>query len=244
MQKKKLNIKIGAALMETMLVLSIIGIVFILCIGVFFADLKKNQTAVKIKSVYSLLTQAFNASIAKNGSPYDWDVSDNFSETVSNDVFESYLKPQLIILKDCKNSTSEKCDFSFKELNGDEKSLNSTWTRFYLNNGMFIAMQAMVNPMYKVLYFYVDTNGKKHLNVVARDIFMFEYWIQNDENPSYVGRFFPYGHEYSRKELISDNNENNCNSTKNGNYCSSLIFQDDWKIKLEYPWAKARYGVK
>ena len=236
--------KRGNTLSESLIALAIIGVVFTIALGTMIADFNKDQTAVRLKSIYSILNQAFNASIAKNGSPADWYVPETLNDRVSNDLFETYLKPQFIVLRDCKTSTTEQCNYVFKELDGTEKSLNSTWTRFYLNNGMFIGMQAISNERYKVLYIYVDTNGKKRLNVVARDIFLFEYWLQNDENPSYVGQLFPYGHEYTREELISGNNPNNCNSSKNGNYCSALIMKDNWEIKLGYPWAQARYAVK
>ncbi len=236
--------KRGNTLSETLIALAIVGVVFTVALGTMIADFNKNQVSVKLKIVYSTLSQAFNAAVAKNGAPVNWNIPDEFNERVSNDVFETYLKPQLIILKDCKNSVSDQCDYIFKDLSGTEISLNSTWTRFYLNNGMFVAMQAITNPTQKVLYFYVDTNGKKRLNVVGRDIFLFEYWLQNDDKPSDAGQLFTYGHEYSREELISTGNENNCNSSKNGNYCSSLIMHDNWEIKLGYPWAQARYAVK
>lgn len=244
MLKHNGKFKRGNTLSESLIALAIIGVVFTIAMGTMIADFNKNQTTVRLKKIYSDLSQAFTSAVAKNGSPDSWDIPDIFSERISNDIFETYLKPELVVMRDCKNSNTDQCDFVFKELDGTEKSLNSTWTRFYLNNGMFLAMQAITNPKYKVLYFYVDTNGKKRLNVVARDIFLFEYWIQNDDNPAFVGQLFPYGHEYSREELISDKYLNNCNSTKNGNYCSALIIKDNWEIKSGYPWAQARYVVK
>ena len=105
-------------------------------------------------------------------------------------------------------------------------------------------MQSQNNENFKVLYFYIDTNGKKRLNVVARDIFMFEYWIQNDTHPEYVGQFLPYGHEYMKSELMSSSNPNNCSVGQNGNYCGALIMKDGWKIIKGYPWAQARYVIQ
>ena len=105
-------------------------------------------------------------------------------------------------------------------------------------------MQTIANADYKVVYFYFDTNGKKRLNVVARDIFLFEYWVQNNEHPEYVGKLLPFGHEYSREELITGDNPNNCNKRANGNYCGALIMKDDWQIIKGYPWAQARYKVE
>ena len=82
------------------------------------------------------------------------------------------------------------------------------------------------------------------MNVVARDIFVFEYWLKNDAHPEYVGKMLPYGHEFTRDELISEGNENNCHSSLLGNYCGALIIKDNWQIIKGYPWAQARYVVQ
>ncbi|MBQ9245566.1 hypothetical protein IJ182_04790 [bacterium] len=231
-------------LAETLIVLTIIGIVFTLSLGTFFADYNKNQTVVRLKKMYSVLTQAFNRSIVENGNPAYWDIPDNINERNNYQFFEEYLKPYLILAQDCKTTTEGECNYIFKELDGTEKSLPPSWTRFFLNDGAFIAMQAVSNKNYKVIYFYVDTNGKKRLNVVARDIFLFEYWLQNDKHPEYVGKVYPLGHEYDRDELISDFDRNCCHSFMSGNYCGALIMNDNWQIIKGYPWAQARYVVQ
>lgn len=243
--KSKFNkSKYGYTLSEVLVVVAIIGVVFTLALGTVFADINKNRTAIQLKQFYSILSNAFVMQQSKTGMPSSWDVPDTFSEESSYNVFKDILKPNLMIARDCKNSTTEQCDFNFKELDGTEKSLNSTWNRFFLNNGMFVATQYVVDPNYKVIYIYADVNGKKRLNVTGRDIFMFEYHIQNDLNPDYVGQLNPYGHEYSRDVLVSDSNTNNCNPGQKGNYCAAVIMKDEWDIKPGYPWAQARYVVK
>ena len=234
----------GNTLAEMLITLVVIGVVFTISMGIFVADHNKNQTVVRLEKSFSTFSRAFIQSAAQNGSPETWVVSNQLSEKSSYQFFERYLKPFLILSKDCKNSTEGSCDFVFKELNGTEKSLNSTWARFYLNDGTFVGLQARGGDKYRVVYLYVDTNGKKRLNVVARDIFMLEYWLQNDDYPEYVGKLYPYGHEYSKFQLTSTDNENNCNPTKNGNYCAALIIKDNWQIVEGYPWAQARYVVQ
>lgn len=236
--------KKGNTLSETLIALAIVGVIFTISMGTIVADYNKNQVVVRLKKMYSTFSNALTSSIARNGNPDTWDVEPNLSERGSYLLFENYLKPFLVLSRDCKNSTEGQCGFTFKELDGTEKALNSTWTRFFLNDGAFVALQSYANDRYKVIYFYIDTNGKKRLNVVARDIFMFVYWIQNDDHPEYVGKLLPYGHEYTRSELISTSNPNNCNRTKNGNFCSALILNDNWQIITGYPWAQARYVVQ
>ena len=236
--------KNGNTLAETLIVMTVIGIVFTLSIGTFVADYNRNQTVVRLQKLYSTLSQAFDKSIAENGSPYTWDYPEHLSEQGSYHFFETYLRPNLMLMRDCKNSTEGYCNYSFKELDATEKNLNSTWARFFLNDGAFVAMQALSNKNYKVVYFYVDTNGKKRLNVVARDIFLFEYWIENIEHPEYVGKLRAFGEGKLREDLISETDPNNCNKNMNGNYCAALIMNDNWQIINGYPWAQARYVVQ
>lgn len=236
--------KKGHTLSEMLITQVIIGVVFTISMGTLVADHNKDQTVVRLKKMYSTFYNALNVSKSSNGSPETWDVDGGLSDANSYAVFEKYIKPYIILSKDCQNSTVDQCDFQFKELNGTSKNLPSTWARFFLNDGAFVAMQMRSTENYKVIYFYVDTNGKKRLNVVARDIFMFEYWLQNDQHPEYVGQLLPYGHEYTKAQLMSGSNPNNCYSQANGNYCAALIMKDDWRIIRGYPWAQARYVVQ
>lgn len=236
--------KRGNTLSETLIALVIVGVVFTISMGTIVADHNKNQTVIRLKRIYSIVSQSFERSSAQNGLVSNWELDNGLSDQGSYTFFEQYLKPFLALARDCKNSTEGSCAYTFKELDATEKSLNSTWSRFFLNDGTFIALQAYSDENYKVIYFYIDTNGKKRLNVVARDIFLFEYWIENSEHPEYTGKLLPYGHEYTRAELISASNPNNCNNTTNGNYCGALIMKDNWQIISGYPWAQARYVVQ
>lgn len=243
--EEKLNKhKRGNTLSETLIALVIVGVVFTISMGTIVADHNKNQVVIRLKKNYSVFAQAFERSMATNGMIYNWDFPDRLSEKGTYFFFEKYIKPYLVLSRDCKNTTEGGCAYTFKELDSTEKSLNSTWTRFFLNDGTFVAMQTLSSDTYKVVYFYIDTNGKKRLNVVARDIFLFEYWFQNNDHPEYEGKLLPFGHEYTRDELISNSNMNNCNRETSGNYCAALILKDNWQIIHGYPWAQARYVVQ
>lgn len=236
--------KLGNTMSETLIALTIVGIVFTISMGTIVSDLNRNHTAELLKNAYSNLTSAFNYAIVHNGSPENWNILNDLSGENSYKFFKDYLSNSIITMKDCKTNTTDDCSFKFKELDGTEKELNSSWTRFFLNNGTFIALQTNSNSKYKVVYMYIDINGKRRLNVVGRDIYLFEFWIQNPDLQKDIGRLLPFGHQYSREELISDKNPNNCNERAKGNYCSALIMKDSWQIIKGYPWAHARYIVK
>ena len=242
--KNKFKTKLGMTLVETLITLTIIAVVSVIVLGTVVSDTKRNETTVRLKKSYSVLQQALEMAVAKNGDPGSWEVMSGSSGAGSLRFFDKYLKEQMILAKDCKIANTEECDFIFKELNANERSLDNTWTRFYLNDGTFIAMKLSSDNNNKLLMFYVDTNGKKRLNVVARNIFLFEYWIENKDKPSYVGKLLPYGHQYSRDDLLLPLNDNSCHHTATGNYCAAVIMKDNWEMTLGYPWAHARYAIK
>lgn len=233
----------GATLSETILILVIICVIVLISFGIMAANYNKNQTVVRLRNVYMTLSYAFSTSVIQNGKSTGWNIEPDLSERGSYMFFQNYLKGYLPVARDCKNSTEEVCSFDFKELNGTEKSLNSNWTRFFLEDGTFVALQSHSGEKYKLVYVYADINGKKHINVVGRDVFMFVYWIKNEDNPELENHLFPFGNEFTLQELVQNDNENNCHSEKSGNYCSSLIIKNDWKIPRQYPWIQARYGV-
>ena len=111
----------GTSLSETLIVITILGIVFTLSMGIIVADYNKNQTVVTLKKRFSVLEQAFISSTTVNSSVENWDFPIGVSEQGSYQFFEKYLKPHLILAQDCKTSTLDTCGFNFKELNGVEQ---------------------------------------------------------------------------------------------------------------------------
>lgn len=228
---------------ENLITIVILAIVIIISSGTIVADNKKNNTVIKLEKKYVLLSESLKKSEKINGSYKKWLVADG-DNNGSYLFFKDYLSYVLPVLKDCNVSTKGDCNYEFKELNGTSKVLDSSWARFKLSDGTFLALKTNCDENYKVVYFYLDTNGKKRLNVVARDIFIFEYWIKNNLHPEWEGILFPYGHQYSKKYLVSLSDKNNCNLDKNGNYCAALLMLDNWQMTPDYPWAQARYFVQ
>ena len=214
----------------------------VISVGTLVSDIKRDETAVRLKKTYSILQQAFDLAYVKYGLISDVNVSD--AENISLKFFDKYLKEQFILSRDCSVMNYGECDFSFKELNAQEKSLDSSWVRFFLNDGTFMALKLSSDDNSSVINLYVDTNGKKHLNVVARDVFLFEYWLKNNIHPEYEGKVLPKGHQYSKNDLLLPLNENSCYKSSNGNYCGAVLMKDSWEMKYGYPWAQARYAVR
>lgn len=236
--------KKGNVPQSVIIIIAIFAVIAIIFTGSFAANYNKEQITDKLRQMSILFSETLNTSVKQNGDAKTWIIGKDSSERASYEFFQKYLKPYMDVSRDCKNVTKGQCNFEYREMNSSIQSLDITWTRFFLKEGEFIAVKTFSAKGKKVLYIIVDINGKRNLNVFGRDIFMFEYWIQNDENESIEGKVLPYGHEYTRSELLSSKNENNCNIITNGKYCSAVIVKDKWRILSGYPWTQARYGVK
>ena len=227
--------KKGFTLAEALVAIVIIGLLATLLLGKLFVNTIKQQTVAQLQKTSNILGQAFKKTEVLNGFHQYWDFPSGVSQVSTNMFFDDYLKNDLVLMEDCKNKTTDECEYKFKELNGSVKTLESLWRRFYLNDGMFVAMQTNGSENNKVIYFYVDVNGKKFSNTVGKDIFMFEYWVQNSLHPDYEGKLLPRGHEFSREDIISGQTDS-CSKGATGNYCGALIVKDNWKISDDYPW--------
>ena len=121
--EEKLNKhKRGNTLSETLIALVIVGVVFTISMGTIVADHNKNQVVIRLKKNYSVFAQAFERSMATNGMIYNWDFPDRLSEKGTYFFFEKYIKPYLVLSRDCKNTTEGGCAYTFKELDSTEKS--------------------------------------------------------------------------------------------------------------------------
>ena len=142
--------KKGFTLAETLLALTIIGIVAALVMGNLMAHTIKQQTIAKLQKTTTILGQVLKKTEAFNGFHNYWDFPLGVSEQATNTFFDDYLKSYLALMKDCKISNEKECEFEFKELNGTKKTLDSKWRRFYLNDGMFVAMQTNGTDDYNI----------------------------------------------------------------------------------------------
>ena len=104
----------GNTLAEMLISLVLIGVVFTIATGTLIADHNRNQTVVRLEKAYSVFEQAVRSSVSREGSVHNWIIDEGLSELNSYLFFERYLKPTLVILRDCKNSTDGQCNYNFK----------------------------------------------------------------------------------------------------------------------------------
>ena len=237
--------KKGFTLAETLITLGIIGIVAALTIPTLIDKYQKKVTVNQIKTAYSLLQQAVQASEADNGDITGWEALE------ASEYAERYLLPYLKIAKRCGspvyNNISSGCfpnNDTFYKLNGETLNLGGScrgtgwWDKSVLSNGMMIAICSGTGEQVNAAFILVDVNGWKGKSIIGKDVFGFKLFA------NYKQKLVPGGGGYTiprieeDRDNIINNNSYGCN--KDAKYyeydCTALIAKDGWEIKDDYPW--------
>jgi len=166
----------GFTLAEVLITLGIIGVVAALTMPSLIAKYKERETIVKVKKMYSLMSQAYLFVLQEQDSPDNWGYT--AGGNVNNGaIFAGYIKPYLVVSKDCAYDAGCFPNLAYKQFGGTT-SLNflSSPVRYMmrLNDGSAIALYAYpenVDGYYGVIYY--DTNGDKPPNQFGEDLFQF-----------------------------------------------------------------------
>ena len=214
---------------EILLTLLIIGVVAAITIPVIYNNYKKETTISAIKKSYTTLMQALISAETDNGTRGSWSISS------TTDFFTTYLKPYLIITKDCGLSTYGECYYPIKKMDGDPAGQTSPRQRFYLNDTYIGIVPLTVDGGGNTFTMLeMDINGEKSPNICGKDVFFFVFYSQHS-NSSLSGRLFPYGWNQSRATLRGTSGYG-CNTAAPGQACAALIMHDNWQISDDYPW--------
>jgi prepilin-type N-terminal cleavage/methylation domain-containing protein len=99
--------RLGFTLAEVLITLGIIGVVAALTMPTLIANYQKYVTATRLKSTFSMLSQAVNLAVADNGDQNTWTRPKNYiSDTAGQkDFFDKYIIKYLKLAQDCGNGT-------------------------------------------------------------------------------------------------------------------------------------------
>ena len=229
----------GFTLAEVLITLGIIGVVSALTLPNLIADFQKKQTATKLKTTYSFLNQAYQASIVDNGEVENWDWKNldlNYYDSFGRKYILPYLKG--------KNKAPV---YSWYSLNGERTSI--PFHRYMLSNGMILGFWGLNftndnvgGNKYKThLIMFIDINGAKRPNKLGKDIFTFSIFpfvkantnvMLGSNEQCYDGALH---YTFTREQLLTQGCAT-CKSGTNGYGCSAVIMKDGWEIKDDYPW--------
>ena len=252
--------KVAFTLAEVLITLGIIGVVAAMTIPTLLTEHAKQRTVTQLKHAYSDISQALKLAEAEYGSPEGWleNPSDTFG-AASSDFIENYLAPNIKMALKCPTDNSPCWAIGEYTTLAGEKAQNANATvaqyqSFVTLSGYAVLFWVGGGTTYsdytRHYQFIVDVNGKKGPNVIGKDAFQFTY-VQNPNGGWFLMPANYYGDDYSfkdkggviqrytRNELLSDS-KYGCSKNVKGEggslLCTSLIFEDGWKIAKDYPW--------
>ena len=238
---KKFN---AFTLAEVLITLGVIGVVAAMTLPTLIHNYKKSVVENKVKSMYSIISNAVRMSEAKYGEMAEWDRCDvDSSYECSKHILEKYVFPELKIAKICGEDNKEECWTPPKSLSGLEGALplsrNFAITAI-LNEGTSLYMWAGWQLTQPHIYVYFDIDGNKRgRNMLGADVF----GIQINFSSKLTSKQGPYMNPLYLKEITEDKIRNaetfGCSKEINhayaGYYCGGLIQYNNWKIPDDYP---------
>uniref|UniRef100_UPI004028355B prepilin-type N-terminal cleavage/methylation domain-containing protein n=1 Tax=Candidatus Scatousia sp. TaxID=3085663 RepID=UPI004028355B len=232
--------KKGFTLAEVLITLGIIGIVAAMTLPALINHYKKRETVEKLKASYSILNNALESAKVDYGTDIkNWNLSPYDDPIQNADYFaEHYLLPYLKVVKDCKESTENKCGFLETALNKLSLTSFRTGRSFVLANGAFIVVYTQKDNENKRnnIYIKININGvNSRTTIVGRDIFVLQ--LGGARMKQNWNKLYPYAYSIgSERDVYKTMDGTGCNKNGNGSTCFSLIIHDGWEIKDDYPW--------
>ena len=222
-------------LAEVLITLVIIGVIASMTVPNLIMRTKQEQYITGCKKIYSTLAQAVLLAEKDYGSMKTWELEDT-GEGKNTAFVKQYILPYLITAKDCGTTFQDNCPFQYKALNAQNHSYWANgWHKIILNDGSTaIFNHGEENQNSEWMIVTIDVNGDRKPNVISKDIFTFVYWIQTPNKPRW-GKFEPYGVDWPRESLISNEGGNACNKQSTGELCAALIVKDSWQMLDDYP---------
>lgn len=205
-------------LAEVLITLGVIWVVAAMTLPAVVGKYKEQVTVNKVKKIYSTMSNAILSSINDNGYPYEWNVSDKYTQQSANE-FAGYIIPYLKIIKNCGvNSGCIGYRENVKKLNGVQHSanydINKNYYKIILSDGSIVWFRGPENKyciddeICGLIMF--DINGNNSPNTFGKDIF--ELIVS--------------------KRGISKHIENDCYMDKAGWSCSDFILSNG---NMNYP---------
>ena len=238
--------KVAFTLAEVLITLGIISVVVALTLPSVIERHQKLETVIKLKKVYSTLSQAIERAKVDNGDIQNWGLGDFYglsaddNRKIAIDFSEKYLIPYLKNVKSARFVTPKNFGYDkISNLDGTTPRWHDLVTPRYilvLNDGTVVSIgidcinkgtsENRQNVIWAIVFF-VDLNGIKGPNVVGRDIFAFLLRTQDNT------KFTPY--VYSNTTY--SNALSLCQSGGlESRLCTAVIMMDGWQIKDHYPW--------
>ena len=172
-------------LAEVVITLSIIGITAAIVIPAIIKNETEKITVVKVKKMYSTLTNAYTQAQIENGPVYSWDIGTSEGSADGAKIIVSRIKPYLKIKKDCGINDLTCFSTSVTSMSGSDGSWvkgignsKKSWYRIQFYDGTSMSIYSKGNTDCRTsglncLTMEYDVNGLKGPNKLGVDIFGF-----------------------------------------------------------------------
>lgn len=231
----------GFTLAEVLITLGIIGIIAAMTLPTLIANYQKKQTAVRVKKVYSELTQAIRLSEAEHGDFKYWEGNEypDFAVDGTRILVNKYIKPYFHNLKECGEGDGDKNTCG-------QAPVSSSGVQYVTGNGT--ALSIIFKEQGK-LYILVDLNPKRKSDYLGSDMGKSVFYFTTE---NYLGRLMPSGwvkgltREMALRGYTEDSGfRYSCKKVKANeddiytdfrHSCTALLMIDGWEFKDDYPW--------
>lgn len=177
------------SLVETLIALGIVGIVVALSLPILIRNYQEKATIVRLKKVYTILSQIYERVTLEYGTPDEWDISTDTTDTVRTEIYYEKMKNSTNRLAICEGS---KCSAKYYGLNGNFDGnanyriaqnpmilADGTHVRILgTNNTDCSIKRGQTNALASICAeVFVDVNAQKPPNTYGKDVFVF-YWTK------------------------------------------------------------------
>ena len=244
--------KKGFTLAETLIALTILGIIAAISLTSIYKHYQRRVVATKITEFYRTWEKAFDLSQIENGPISTWFVDNyNNSDDVDKLIYEKYITPYLNLINgDNRNSVFRVKNganfYEIKQPNGNLFLGGSANPGFYkLKNNICIHPNMHTqngkvtysrNPSTGVTYYgeaYIDINCEQGPNVAGKDAFIFQIYKNDSTDTMYIA---PIGAPNGISTTKINQLKNSCKNG-GGHDCAYWVLEEGFnKIPKDYPW--------
>lgn len=233
------NLKKAFTLSETLIALTIIGVIAAITIPNLMIQNQKEQAVIQLRKVYSEFSQATTMAKIVYGDSTTWDY------TLSNTAFfKRYFYPYVMLSSQSIQDAKKDNIYYYQSSGAVESSLLIMRAQGEIIE-LISGTQIFTYPLnysgtgseYLRKCYAVDVNGYKKPNRFGRDLFMLCIDADRGIVPHSWDDGEPLDNKKTREQLKKNSSYNyQCSRKARGMWCAALIMKDGWQIKEDYPW--------
>lgn len=236
-------------LSEVLITLGIIGIIAAMTLPNIIHGYRKQSVSTQLKKTVSMLNQALMLSSLKNGTPDEWGIENN-----ATDTFKNYIAPYMEVSSECPKKIEDNqkdpcCNKVYNYKKNTAEYLNSP--KYIFKNGTAIIFNSGgtgpngISQRRGTFYIFLETGANKY--IWGKNVFTFNLIIEDNKKYTVTSTMdYPakksFCQNFLNREGLIEICENGSQATS-GNAqgyskaitCGALIECNGWEIPDDYP---------